>query len=391
MRTLLRLVLAAALAALARAQVPAGHDQPPTPPADRFAQGLPRDPQFFPLGVWLQAPHHAARYRDLGINLYVGLWQGPTAAQLEALDRAGMRTFCAQNDVGLAHRGATIAGWLHVDEPDNAQARRTFGYGPPIPPADIVAEYERMHRRDPTRPILLNLGQGAAWDGWHGRGARTNHPEDYPEYVKGCDIVSFDIYPVTHTHHDVQGRLEWVGRGVQRLRAAGRGTKPVWACIETTRIDNPDRRPTPAQVRSEVWLAICSGADGIVYFAHEFAPEFVEAGLLAHTDIAAAVRSVNAEVLRHAPALTTPPVADAVEVAATPAVDLAVRAHRRDGALHLFVASLAPAASAARVRVRDRQQGTVYIDGAPAPTALVDGAFPIALPGYGFVHCRVEP
>ena len=46
---------------------------------------------------------------------------------------------------------------------------------------------------------MLNLGQGVAWDGCYGRGVRTNHPEDYPEYIRGCDLVSFDIYPVAHS------------------------------------------------------------------------------------------------------------------------------------------------------------------------------------------------
>src|SRR5262245_20929161 len=32
----------------------------------------------FPLAVWLQAPRNAGRYQALGINLYVGLWRGPT-------------------------------------------------------------------------------------------------------------------------------------------------------------------------------------------------------------------------------------------------------------------------------------------------------------------------
>ncbi|MBX3462281.1 MAG: beta-galactosidase [Planctomycetes bacterium] len=380
--------LHAALAALLALAVP-GQE---TAAADelRLANGRPTDPAWFPLAVWLQSPQHARRYRELGINLYVGLWQGPTRAQLDALAAAGMPTICAQNDIGLEHGGATILGWLHHDEPDNAQKRSTFGYGPPIPPADVVAEYERMHRRDPTRPVLLNLGQGAAWDGWHGRGVRTNHPEDYPEYVKGCDVVSFDIYPVTHTHRDVQGRLEYVGRGVQRLRAASRDQKPVWACIETTRIDHADRRPSPAQVRSMVWIAICSGADGIVYFAHEFAPRFVEAGLLAHADVAAAVRDVNAEVLGHAPVLNTRPLAEAVEVGSTPPVELAVRAHRHAGSLHLFVASLAATAAEVRLRPTDGPYRTLRRDGVAAePDA--SGAFAVALAGYGFVHCRLEP
>ena len=52
----------------------------------RFANGLPRDPAWFPLGVWLQSPHNAQRYRDIGVNLYVGLYEGPTEAQLDALE-----------------------------------------------------------------------------------------------------------------------------------------------------------------------------------------------------------------------------------------------------------------------------------------------------------------
>ena len=95
---------------------------------------------------------------------------------------------------------------MHGDEPDNAQSLPGGkGYGPPIPPEKIVDDYERITAR-PTRRgrCMLNLGQGVAWDGWYGRGVRTNHPEDYPEYVKGGDIVSFDIYPVNATHKDVK-------------------------------------------------------------------------------------------------------------------------------------------------------------------------------------------
>ena len=90
---------------------------------------------------------------------------------------------------------------------------------------------------------------------------------------------------------------------------AGDG-RPVFACIETTHIGNEKTLPTPAQVRAEVWLAITAGARGIVYFAHEFQPKFVEAGLLAHAEIAAAVRDVDREILSLAPVLNEPTVAD---------------------------------------------------------------------------------
>ena len=89
---------------------------------------------------------------------------------------------------------------MHGDEPDNAQeivdrddgkratARRSLRPG-------SSRTTRRLKAADPTRPVMLNLGQGVANDEWVGRGPGASL-EDYPEYVKGCDIVSFDIYPV---------------------------------------------------------------------------------------------------------------------------------------------------------------------------------------------------
>jgi hypothetical protein len=352
----------------------------------KFPRGLPTD--TFPIGVWLQSPHNAERYKAIGIELYVGLFGGPTEEQLKALDTAGVRVICAQNEVGLGWKGKTIVGWMHGDEPDNAQGRRLTGYAPPIPPHEVVASYERMHRADPTRPILLNLGQGAAWDGWHGRGERTGHAEDYPEYCKGCDQVSFDIYPVTHAHKDVAGKLEFVGRGVTRLVDWTNGKKPVWACIETSHVNHAERRPTPEQVRSEVWIAIASGASGIVYFAHAFEPKFVEAGLLAHPEIAAAVAAINTEVRAAAPALLAPRADAAVRTATTGRV--AVRVHRHDGALHVFSASLQAEPMHVRFSVAGRPHAKfVPSDDATAPKPSGNGGFDADYAGYAVRNFRI--
>jgi hypothetical protein len=356
--------------------------------APAFANGLPAG--TFPLAVWLQSPHNAERYRELGINLYVGLHEGPTKEHLAALDKAQMPVICQQNEVGLAHRGNTIVGWMHGDEPDNAQGRRLTGYKPPIEPWQVVETYERLRKADRTRPVLLNLGQGAAWDGWHGRGERTNHPEDYPEYVKGCDLVSFDIYPVTHTHPDVRGRLEFVGNGVRRLRQWSQDKKPVWACIETAHVDNAAVRPTAEQVRTEVWQAIASGADGIIYFAHEFAPQFVEAGLLRHSEIAAAVTAINAEVTALAPVLRSKRLdnevaVEAVGQSAEPS-DVAVRVHAHDGELHALVAVMQSTAATVTLTPKGGFR-RVRVDDAPGQ-ALVGGRCQLALPGYAVRHLR---
>ncbi len=114
---------------LVRATVGGGLAQQPTKALNSYAQwtqGVPSDPAFFPIAVWVQSPRNAQRFRQAGINLYVGLWNGPTEEQLSALKAAGMFTVCDQNATALnsANRDIILA-WMHGDEPDNAQARGT--------------------------------------------------------------------------------------------------------------------------------------------------------------------------------------------------------------------------------------------------------------------------
>jgi hypothetical protein len=273
-------------------------------------------PDAFPIAVWLQNPSRAEQYREAGFNTYVGLWRGPTEEQLTRLRDSGMKVICAQNPVGLQHLDdPTIIGWMHGDEPDNAQALGSGkGYGPPILPARIVSDYRRMREADPRRPILLNLGQGVAWDNWHGRGVRTRHPEDYPEYVQGGDIISFDIYPAVHAHPEVAGKLWLVARGVERLINWTQGKKIIWNCIECTRIHNPDRKPTPPEVRAEVWMSLIHGSQGIIYFVHEWVPRFNEAALLDDPEMLAAVTAINQQIQRLSRALNSPTITNAVRI-----------------------------------------------------------------------------
>src|SRR5437867_9373312 len=220
----------------------------------RWLHGPPTDPGYFPIAVWLQDPANATRFRQAGINLYVGLWKGPTEAQLAALKAAGMPVICEQNAVGLANRSdPTIVGWMHGDEPDNAQPitdpkTGQQGYGGPVPPPKVVAEYERLRAADPTRPILLNLGQGVANDEWIGRGSGARR-DDYNTYVKGCDVVSFDVYPVAGIDKpDGANYLWYVAKGVSRLVDWTRGTKIIWNCLECTHIGDEKAKATPHQV-----------------------------------------------------------------------------------------------------------------------------------------------
>jgi hypothetical protein len=273
----------------------------------QWTNGPSSDPSYFPIAVWLQNPMNAERYKTAGINLYVAISGGTKSNQLALLAQAGMKAICIQNAATLEQRGnPVIIGWMHGDEPDNAQSLgRGKGYGPPILPATIVSNYANMHTADPSRPVLLNLGQGVAWDNYIGRGVRRNHPEDYSEYLKGCDIVSFDIYPVVHDHRDVAGKLELVAGGVARLRQWTGGEKPVWNCIECTRISNVAVKPTPGQVRSEVWMSLIHGSQGIIYFVHQFKPTFREAALLDDPEMLAGVTAINRQIHELAPVLNS--------------------------------------------------------------------------------------
>ena len=278
-----------------------------------WKNGLPTRADYFPVAVWLQSPANAERYRAAGINVYVGLWQGPTEEQLAALTRARMPVICDQNAVGLAHRNdPIIVGWMHGDEPDNAQpvkdpATGKTGYGPPVPPPKIVADYERLRRADPTRPILLNLGQVVANDEWIGRGPGAKL-DDYKTYVKGADIVSFDVYPVAGLEKpDPENYLWYVPKGVSRLRGWAGDRKIVWNVIETGRIGGANK-PTPHQVRAEVWMSLIHGSTGIIYFVHQFSPTFNEHALLDDAEMLPAVTALNAQIRSLAPVLNSPTV-----------------------------------------------------------------------------------
>ena len=348
-------------------------------PYGQWSRGPGPGTDFFPIAVWLQSPANAARYWAAGINVYVGLWRGPTEEQLTQLKNADMRVICSQNAVALKRLDdSTIVGWMHGDEPDNAQSLGSGqGYGPPIPPAKIVEDYERIRAADPSRPILLNLGQGVAWDGWYGRGVRTNHPEDYPEYIQGCDIASFDIYPATHSNPQIAGNLWYVAHGVERLTSWGQGRKIVWNCIECTQIQSDDRKPTPEQVRCEVWMSIVHGSTGLIYFVHEWKPTFNESALLSDSAMYDAVTRINHRIAALAAVLNSPTVPDGAKVQpGNPEVPIATLVKRHGGAVYLFAVAMRSGQTRAKLAIQGLSgRHTVEVLDEDRTLEAADGAF----------------
>ncbi len=305
--------------------------------------GVVASPTFFPIAVWLQSPSNAAAYKAAGINLYIGLWNGPVQGDLDQLTTVSMPALCDQNSFALSHLttyGNVLAGWTQMDEPDNAQDNGSGGYDPCISPDTIAKRYNSMKSADSTRPVFLNLGQGVAWTGYYGRGTCSGKTDMYPQYLQGCDIACFDIYPVNSTDAAVTGNLWYVAKGVDSLRMWGADKKPVWAWIECTSI-NGGARPTTAQVKAEVWMALIHGVKGFGYFCHSFSPTFVEAAWLADAAMKTAITAINGRVTSLAPALNSPNVPGAVAVTsgnASVPIDIMVKNY--DGSDYLFAVAM---------------------------------------------------
>ena len=302
-----------------------------------FTNGLPAHPSYFPIGVAMQQPRFAPEYQAIGVNVFVGLWKGPREDQLSELAKHGMSVLAAQNEVGLTSPNAKlIRGWLYeIDEPDNAQPKES-GFTPSCVPAHVVAaRVKEMKARDPTRPVMIGFGRGVADPSWIGRGFCTGDMGYYDKASVGADILAFDIYPVAS--NALSGRLEAPSLGVLRLRAATKEGQQVWPTIETTHIGSPTSRVTPAQLKSEVWLAIIRGANGIIYFAHEWTGGFREDGMFRYPDIVEAVKETNALIRKLAPVINSPTVEG--EVAASGTVSPAIMLKRWNGATYLFAGS----------------------------------------------------
>ena len=307
-------------------------------PATPYENGFPSDPRFFPIGVWLQAPRNAGEFKAIGINTFVGLWEGPTEAQLAELSKTGLYVVAEQNEVGLnsPNRGI-IKGWLQGDEPDNAQPLipGLGRFSPCIPAAEVARRSHEIKARDPTRPVYVGFGRGVADPSWYGRGTCTGDEKYYDVAAKGADIVSFDIYPVGADTPPVKGRLEYVARGVTNLVKRTVPGQSVWTAIETTALD-PARPVRPDEVYAEVWMALIHGAGGIVYFVHEWAGGLREDGIFRHPEIVREVVSINQTIKSLAAVLNSPDLTDAV---ASP-VPIATMAKKYGNALYVFAVAM---------------------------------------------------
>jgi len=387
------LAIAAGMLAIAASATPATASSP----YDAWSNGPDPSPDYFPIGVWAQRETDAVTWAAAGVNLYVGLWQGPTTQQLDALRAAGVQTIAAQNSVALFYTQKlsdgrpVVVGWALEDEPDNY---------PKTPASAIQAQAAQWKLNDSTRPLLLNLSQGLGWDDatWVGQGGQIDPAADYPAYLAASDIAAFDIYPSSETHAQVRGQLWRVGLGVDRLFQYRPGQQIVWNVIETGNVYGvtPDRRPTPAQIRAEVWMSIVHGARGIIYFIHgktSFS-DFDDRALLRPENAAylSAITSLDAELHSLARVINAEPavgVAAMDDVVGTSPVEFTARAS--PGVVHVFAVGMRDAATRKRFQISPPADGMVEVLGESRALPLSAGRFEDEFAGYQAHLYRVEP
>jgi hypothetical protein len=343
--------------------------------------GLSTNPDFFPIGVWLQtATNTAQRFAEIGVNTFVGQYEGNTQESLEALKKAGEIVITEQDAVGLkSPDNEVIKAWeSEPGEPDDAQPNGEGGYGPCVEPSAIVAEYHRIKEADPSRPVYLNFGRGVAETNYPGRGSCTGDTAMYPEYAQGANIVGFDIYPMNEGYP-----LSIIATGVDNLREWA-GNKPLYYDVETTHIERGvGRAPKPAQIRAETWLALIHGANGVVYFCDILSPKFIEAGCLTRPNVVAEMKSDDAQITSLAPVLNSDTIVGGVTASAKFRVDTMEKSY--EGATYVFAEAVAGKGGSATFSLPGMGNGTVTVLGENRTLKMSAGEFTDRFKGYG-VH-----
>jgi len=349
------------------------------------------DPTFFPIAVWAQDPVNASVYKEHGINLFINIYDGLDAEKLDQLRRAGMKVIPHQNSYALTQlHEPLIYGWINGDEPDNAQRNPADGkWDPCRDPADVIRDYEKIKSHDPSRPVYLNVGRGAAHTDWIGRGACRGRTDMYMiannGYLKGCDIASFHVYPVNTHEKVVAGQLWYVATGIDNIQEWSEHTKPAWCWIETTRInDQATRKPTPAEVKAEVWMALIHGARGFGYFCHSFVGTTDDVALLHDKEMILAVQAINRQVTSLAEVLNSPDTRGyALVKTGNPSVPVAMLTKRKDKANYIFAVAMRDGQTSASFHVKSGK--TVEVLGENRTLQIKKGKFTDNFAGYG-VH-----
>jgi hypothetical protein len=167
----------------------------------------------------------------------------------------------------------------------------------------------------------------------------------------------------------------------------------VIADIEGSNFNNT-MRPTPAQIKSEVWMALVHGAAGIMYFCHRFSPTFSETDCLDNAATAAALPAINSQITSLAAVLNTQSVANGVTVASSTAgIPVDVMLKRSGGATYVFAVEMRSGSTTATFTLRGGlpANGNAEVLGENRNVTVTNGVFRDNFSSHGVHLYKIGP
>jgi hypothetical protein len=285
-----------------------------TAPAPSQVQGSIRDgvllvngAPFFPLISWQQCPVQWPPSLTAGINVFAA--GSPCADPTSAASVLEGRALVAGTD--------GLPGLLGSFYPDEADARGLTASSLPALPAGLRFLTLTAHFASMAAP----LPSGRAM---------------YPGLVGAADVVGFDFYPLQELCR--RDLLPADFDAQQELRALAPG-KPTFQWIEARGMlcgSTPGVEITSATIRTESWLAIAGGANGLGFFPPDW-----------NNGAVSVIHGISARIRQLGPALLQP------VLPVTVAADSGVRASARsyNGALYVIAVNAGTTASQVRLTV----------------------------------------
>lgn len=320
---------------------------------------------FFPIMSWAQSPRNFAKLRSININTFCGNHSVTAKQYCNAAQAAGGYAIPGFDKETVGH--SFLLAWIHGDEPDMARKKQDSDSGktskvPRRSVEQVAAHYQRIKAADRSRPVFVTFTSHFMKE-FRGNYDQATKDKIYPNFVKYCDVVGFDTYPIYGWNRP--DWLDYPGRGVAQLRAIAGPKKPIYAWIETHKgskwVTYENQLDVlPCHTRSEVWLAIIRGATAIGYFTHAWRPRETE--FAPTEDMQRELRRLNGQITRLAPVILTAPARVDVSITLENALKGDITARKFDGRLYLFTVNYDP-----------RQQGgraTVKIAGLKAGTKI---------------------
>ena len=206
---------------------------------------------------------------------------------------------------------------------------------PKMWPAEALERYKEIKAADASRPVFMTLTGNfhPHFKKW----SESQRLSIYPQYCQAADVLGYDIYPIYGWN-----KPKWIHlvQEATAMLAKMAGKRPVYVWIETSKggqYTGPLERQkdvTPAHIKAEVWMSITRGATAIGYFTHIWKPSYNQFGV--PEENRKALRSINDQITRLAPAILAEQSATAVGVETEGDVKVDLMAKQHNGKLYVF-------------------------------------------------------